>query len=198
MDSDSQPCCKISRIEQDYHISSLDRELLNRRNQGDSLRTLATYLNKQILSVALGSATREVIGDVDSIYHVLYSDDVSRSRRAELRSKLSRNDVDIDSIEADFVSHQTVRNHLHDCRDIDTGRKSTADIDGARKTIEWAQARSEGVIEETLGRLRKADEISDVPTEVTQSVRVGCSACGSTYRIEDYLDEGGCDCKSSN
>ncbi|AGB31734.1 hypothetical protein Natpe_1870 [Natrinema pellirubrum DSM 15624] len=198
MNSDSQPCCKIGRITQDYHIPNLDRELLKRRDQGDSLRDLATYLNKQILSVALSSATREVIGDADSIYDVLRGDGVSRSRRAELRSKLSRNDVDIDSIEEDFVSHQTVRNHLHDCEGIDTGRESTADIDGARKTIEWAQARSEGVIEETLERLRNADEISDVPTEVTQSVRVGCSACGSTYRIEDYLDQGGCDCQTSN
>lgn len=194
MSQNTEPCCKVSRVAQDYHIPDIDRKLEKRRDHGNSLRDLATYLNKEIFSEALGSAAREVIGDADSIYEVLYGDDVSRSRRAELRSKLLRNDVDIDSIESDFVSHQTVRNHLHDCREIDTSRESTVDIGGARKTIEWAQARSEGVIEQTLERLRSANEISEHPTEVTQSVRVGCTACGSTYRIEEFLEQRGCDC----
>ncbi|KDS92185.1 hypothetical protein FK85_03110 [Halorubrum saccharovorum] len=196
MNQDTGPCCKVSRIAQEYHISNLDQELIRRREHGDSLRELAVYLNKRILSKALNSAAREVIGDADSIYDVLHGDDVNRSRQVELRSKLQRNDVDVDEIESDFVSHQTVRNHLHDCREIDTSRDSTADIEGARKTIEWAQARSEGVIEQTLERLQSADEISERPTEVTQSVRVACTVCGSTYRIEDFLEQRGCDCAS--
>lgn len=197
MNQDAEPCCKVSRIGREYHIPNLDQELIRRRDHGDSLRDLAAYLNKEILAEALGSAAREVIGDADSIYDVLHGDDVNRSRKAELRSKLLRNDVDIDEVESDFVSHQTVRNHLHDCREIDTSRESTADIEGARKTIEWAQARSEGVIEQTLERLRSADEISERPTEVTQSVRIACSACGSTYRIEAFLEQRGCDCSGA-
>ncbi|GGM51132.1 rod-determining factor RdfA [Haloarcula argentinensis] len=193
---ETQPCCKIARVADDYNISEIDAKLIERREQDDSLRDLATYLNKQILSKSLDTGTREVVGDADSIYMVLRGNDVNRSRQAELRSKLDRNGIDIEAVERDFVSHQTVRNHLHDCKAIDTGRKSTVDLDGAEKTIEWAQARSEGVIEQTLDRLRNAGNVTDTPTEVTLSVRVGCSACGRTYRIEDYLEQGGCDCQT--
>lgn len=193
---ETQPCCKIARVADDYNISEIDAKLVERREQGDSLRDLATYLNKHILSESLNTGTREVVGDADSIYKVLRGNDVNRSRQVELRSKLDRNGIDIEAVERDFVSHQTVRNHLHDCKAIDTGRKSTVDIDGAEKTIEWAQARSEGVIEQTLDRLRNAGNIADTPTEVTLSVRVGCSACGRTYRIEDFLEQRGCDCQT--
>ncbi|WP_135662704.1 rod-determining factor RdfA [Halorhabdus rudnickae] len=193
---EAQPCCKIARVADDYNISEIDAKLIKRREQGDSLRDLATYLNKQILSESLNTGTREVVGDADSIYKVLRGNDVSRSRQVELRSKLDRNGIDIEAVERDFVSHQTVRNHLHDCKAIDTGRKSTVDVDDAQKTIEWAQARSEGVIEQTLKRLRNAGNVADTPTEVTLSVRVGCSACGRTHRIEDYLEQGGCNCQT--
>lgn len=191
----SEPCCKVTRVASDYHIPDIDERLLRQRDREGSLRELAKYFNKQVLSQALDSATREIIGDADHIYEVLAGVESNRSKKAELRSKLSQNGVDIESVEDDFVSHQTVRNHLHDCLEIDTGRQSTADIDGGRKTIEWAQARSEGVIEQTLERLRSAEEISNVPTEVTQSVRVGCGACGRTFPIAEFLDNQGCDCQ---
>lgn len=189
------PCCKVTRVAAEYHLSDIDERLLRHRDQDESLRELATYFNKQVLSAALTSATREIVGDADQIYDAIAGDDVNRSRRAELRSKLSQNGVDIDDFENDFVSHQTIRNHLHDCLEVDTGRTSTVDLEGGRKTIEWAQARSEGVIEETIRRLRSANEISSPPTEITQSVRVGCTACGSTYPIAEFLAKRGCDCQ---
>nr|WP_176705332.1 rod-determining factor RdfA [Halobacterium sp. GN101] len=193
---ETQPCCKIVRVADDYDISEIDAKLIERRDHGDSLRDLATYLNKQILSESLNTGTREVVGDADSIYNVLRGNDVNRSRQVELRSKLDRNGIDVEAVERDFVSHQTVRNHLHDCKAIDTGRKSTVDVDDAQKTIEWAQARSEGVIEQTIERLRNAGNVSDTPAEITLSVRVGCSACGRTYRIEEFLEQRGCDCQT--
>ena len=171
-----EPCCKITRVAQAYHIRDVDTKLLQQREQGASLRELAIFFNKQILSKALGRATQEVIGDAETIYEVLMDDDTDRARQAELRSKLARYNVDIDDVQQDFISHQTVRNHLNGCREIDTGRESTFDLEAGQKTIEWAQARSEGVIEQTIERLRNAGEVADTQTEVTQSVRVACSA----------------------
>ena len=193
-----EPCCKIARVAQAYHIRDVDTKLLQQREQGASLRGLAVFFNKQILSEALSRATQEVIGDAETIYEVLMDDDTDRARQAELRSKLARYNVDIDDVQQDFVSHQTVRNHLNGCREIDTGRESTFGLDAGRKTIEWAQARSEGVIEQTIERLRNAGEVADTQTEVTQSVRVACSACGQSYRIEAFLEQGGCDCHTGS
>jgi len=190
----AEPCCKISRVAQAYGVRDVDTKLLHQREGGASLRELATFFNRRILSKALDRATQEVIGDAETIYAVLMDDDTDRARQAELRSKLARYDVDIDAVQQDFISHQTVRNHLNGCKEIDTGRESTIDLDSGRKTVEWAQARSEGVIEQTIERLRNAGEVADTPTEVTQSVRVACSACGRSYRIEEFLQQGGCDC----
>jgi len=197
-ENDGEPCCKITRVAQAYHIRDADTKLLQQREQGASLRELAIFFNKQILSKALDRATQEVVGDAETIYEVLMDDDTGRARQAELRSKLARHDINIDDVRQDFISHQTARNHLNSCRKIDTGRESTLDLEGGRKTIEWAQARSEGVIEQTIERLRSAGEVADTQTEVTQSVRVACSACGQSYRIEEFLEQGGCDCHRSH
>ena len=193
-ESGDEPCCKITRVARAYHIQDVDTRLLQQREQGASLRELARFFNKQILSKALSRATKEVIGDTGTIYQVLVNDGTDRARQAELRSKLARYNVDVDDVQQDFVSHQTVRNHLNGCREIDTGRKSTLALEDGQKTIEWAQARSEGVIEQTIERLRNAGEVADTQTEVTQSVRVVCSACGQSYRIEAFLEQGGCSC----
>jgi len=189
-----EPCCKITRVAQEYHIRDVDEKLLQQRERGASLRELAIFFNKQILSKALDRATQEVVGDAETIYEVLVDDDTDRARQAELQSKLTRYNVDIDDAQQDFISHQTVQNHLNDCRELNTARESTLDLEGGRKTIEWAQARSEGVIEQTIERLRNAGEVADTQTEVTQSVRVACSACGQSYRIEKFLEQGGCGC----
>ena len=189
-----EPCCKITRVARAYHIREVDTKLLQQRERGASLRELAMFFNKQVLSKALDRATQEVIGDAETIYQVLIDDDTDRAREAELRSKLARYNVDIDDVQGDFISHQTVRNHFNGCREIDTGRESTLTLQEGQKTIEWAQARSEGVIEQTIERLRNAGEVADTQTEVTQSVRVACSACGQSYRIETFLEQGGCSC----
>jgi hypothetical protein len=189
-----EPCCKITRVARAHHIRDVDTKLLQQREQGASLRELAIFFNKQVLSNALDRATQEVIGDAETIYEVLMDEDTDRAREAELRSKLARYNVDIDDVQRDFISHQTVRNHLNGCREIDTERESTLTIEGGQKTIEWAQARSEGVIEQTIERLRNAGEVADTQTEVTQSVRVACSACGQSYRIDAFLEQGGCSC----
>ena len=189
-----EPCCKVTRVAQEYHIRDVDEKLLQQRERGTSLRELAIFFNKQILSKALDRATQEVVGDTETIYEVLMDDDTDRARQAELRSKLTRYNVDIDDAQQDFISHQTVQNHLNDCRELNTGRESTLDLEGGRKTIEWAQARSEGIIEQTIERLRNAGEVADTQTEVTQSVRVACSACGQSYRIEKFLEQAGCGC----
>jgi hypothetical protein len=189
-----EPCCKITRVARAYQVRDVDAKLLQQREQEASLRELAIFFNKRILSKALDGATQEVIGDAETIYAVLMDDDADRARQAELRSKLARYGVDVDDVRQDFVSHQTVRNHLNGCREIDTGREPDLDLESGRKTIEWAQARSEGVIEQTIERLRNAGEVADTRTEVTQSVRVACSACGRSYRIEEFLQQGGCGC----
>ena len=95
---------------------------------------------------------------------------------------------------SDFVSYQTVRTHLRDCLDVETGRDSSLSIADAEGTIEWARSRSEGIVGRTIERLRDAGGVRAGSVEVSHVVRVSCVDCGGSYPVETFLDRGGCDC----
>lgn len=187
-------CCKVGRNISKYDLFEFNRELRQRKSSGDSLRDLATFTNTRLLERALAAADAEVIGDSETIYRTLTSDDIRPSKRTELRSKLEQQRVNIDEITRDFVSHQTVRDHLKGCLDVDTSRQLTVDFEKEQGTVEWARARSEKVIRRVLDRLRQAEELHTGPLDVTHSVRVTCETCGRSYRLRELLAARQCAC----
>ena len=197
-DSSGHTCCKIGRECAEYGLSGLDEDLCRRRADGASLRDLQGFVNERVLERALADADADVVGDPENIYRLLRDDDVSSGRQAELRSRLERAGIDIEAVENDFVSHQTVRDHLKECLDVDTSRRSCIDVERATRTINWAESRSKAVIEQTLDQLRSADQLATGDLEVTQTVRVTCTGCGETYRVAELLDRGGCECDGSD
>lgn len=135
-----------------------------------------------------------LVGDAESIYHALRSDDAAPGRQAEVRSQLDRAGPPLSEVEADFVSHQTVKRHLQNCLGVETNRESTITLDDAARTVEWAQSQNLSVIENTLSRLQNAGLLDADHVDVTQSVRVTCERTGKTFRLREFLREGGCEC----
>ena len=197
-DSSGHTCCKIGRDCAKYDLSGLDEDLCRRRADGASLRDLQGFINERVLERALADADADVVGDPENIYRLLRDEEVSSGRQAELRSRLERAGIDIETVEKDFVSHQTVRDHLKECLDVDTSRRSCIDVERATRNINWAESRSKAVIEKTLDQLRSADQLATEDLEVTQTVRVTCTGCGETYRVAELLDRGGCECDGSD
>jgi hypothetical protein len=196
-DSSGHTCCKIGRDCAKYDLSGLDEDLCRRRADGASLRDLQGFVNERVLERALADADADVVGDPENIYRLLRDEEVSSGRQAELRSRLERAGIDIHAVEKDFVSHQTVRDHLKECLDVDTSRRSCIDVERATRNINWAESRSKAVIEQTLDQLRSADQLATEDLDVTQTVRVTCTGCGETYRVAELLDRGGCECDGS-
>ena len=196
-DSSAHTCCKIGRDCAKYDLSGLDENLCRRRADGASLRDLQEFVNERVLERALADANADVVGDPENIYRLLQDDEVSSGRQAELRSRLGRSGIDIETVENDFVSHQTVRDHLKECLDVDTSRQSSIDIERATRNINWAESRSRAVIKQTLDQLRNTNQLATDDLDVTQTVRVTCTGCGETYRVTDLLDRGGCECEGS-
>ena len=196
-DSSAHTCCKIGRDCAKYDLPGLDENLCRRRADGASLRDLQEFVNERVLERALADANADVVGDPENIYRLLRDDEVSSGRQAELRSRLERSGIDIETVENDFVSHQTVRDHLKECLDVDTSRQSSIDIERATRNINWAESRSKAVIKQTLDQLRNANQLATDDLDVTQTVRVTCTGCGETYRVADLLDRGGCECDGS-
>lgn len=189
-----RPCdCKVGRNVATYGLVRFDRTLQRRHEGGASLRELARYHDVRLLEAALADTETTVVGDAGAVYDKL-TDGTDAGRRAEAEARLSNAGVDVEALRADFVSHQTVRAHLRTCLSRDTDRSSEMDVDRARSTTEWARARSEAVVARTLERLRDAGGIATGDLDVTGTIRVTCTDCGRTYRTDELIDRGGCDC----
>lgn len=185
---------KVDRNAETYGLDRLDDDLRDRRAAGASLRDLADFVNRRILERALSEADVEFHAEIEGLYRLLTADDVSVGRRAEVESKLEQNDVPITDVEADFVSHQTVRQHLNKRLDLDTSRESTLTPDDAMNRVDWAQSKSEGIIENTLEQLRNAGYLDSCDFDVSNMVRVTCAECGESFRLYEFMERGRCKC----
>jgi len=195
----AQECdCKIGRAVEKYDVGRLDERLLDRREAGASLRELEDVVNRAILRVALRTADRDIVGDVDSFYERLTDDEVSAGQRTEAREWLTQAGIDPAELTGDFVSYQTVRTHLRECLGVDTDRRSTLSVADAKGTVEWARARSEGIVKRTIERLDRTPDFDGDTVEVGTVIRVTCTECGKSYPVETFLDRGGCTCSSTD
>jgi hypothetical protein len=187
--------CKVGRQAKTYGLPDLDEELRARYlEQDDSLRSLADHVNARIVGSRLDRTDANVVGDTVSVYEALVGDDVPPERRADITDQLEYAGIDLDSLQADFVSHQTVKTHLNDCLNVDTSRTGVDSLADGRRIIEWSRERDEHVIEQTLGQLRRADLIHSGRLKVTQTVTVRCTDCDETFRINELLEETSCQC----
>lgn len=189
--------CKVGRNVRKYGLGEFDAELCERRADGASLRDLERVVNRALLRGALRAASADVVGDVDAIYDALAGEDASAGEQTEVHARLARAGVDVEALLGDFVSYQTVRTHLKDCLGVDTDRTEPLSVEDARGTIEWARARSQGIVERTLERLVRSEELAAGDLDVTQLVSVTCADCGATVSVEQFVDRG-CDCASTS
>jgi len=187
--------CKVDRKAEEYGLTDLDEELYHRHQErGASLRDLESYVNMRMLDRVLEDTDIVLLDGVESVYHILAGDDVSEGKRAEIRSRLEQAGIDVDKLESDFVTYQTVRKHLREALDVDTGARKTLDASDADTRIRRLQSRSEAVIAETLEQLRRGEKLKTGKLDLVMSVRVTCENCGDSYRLRELLDSGRCRC----
>lgn len=200
--------CKVGRSIEHYGLGELDAELVRRRRESDaSLRDLADYTNRRILEAALDAAAVDLSdalygavdddGAVGVLYDVLAADDTPTERVARVRTRLTQQGVDVDRVQSDWVTHTTMRTHLNECLEVDTSREAAITVEDGRDTIEWARNRCANVIEGTLERLRNAGLLTTGPLELSVTIQVTCTDCGSSFRPDQLLAECACDCPST-
>jgi hypothetical protein len=209
-DEGAPPCsCKVGRNIEQYDLDNLNTELRDRRlEERTSLRDLADYVNQRVLAAALTAADVDVtdalygaVSDEDALttlYEALASDDTPPERTARVRTRLAQRGVDIEAVEADWVTHPTVRTHLRECLDIETQRTATITADEARDTIEWARTQCANIVDQTFTRLRNANVLETGPLDVTVTIQVTCTDCGTTYRPHQLLSRRTCACTAAD
>lgn len=192
--SDVECGCKVGQSLSQYGLGDVHEEVRRKRDDGESLRSLADHVNERLLEAAIEQARRDVIADADTAYRKLVGDDVGAGERAEFETRMERAGIDVESLRSDFVSHQTVRDHLNDCLGMDTSRERDVSVESAERTINWARSRQLAVVGETLDRLAGTETFALGEYDLTQTTRVTCQDCGRTATIDELLGSGGCDC----
>ena len=202
-DSNSACGCKLGRIRDRYDLVGLDDDLVARwtGENGDrySTRQLATYVNQRVLRAALEEAGIPFKdGEIENTYRLLTDDDVSSGTRVQTRNELERDGVPIDRVESDFVSHQTVYNHLTDCLDASLETPSDEEqLERSSEKLGALQNRIEAVTTDTVSQLERNEIVDIGDFDVTVSVTVTCNDCLQEYTVRELLDDQTCDCRDA-
>ena len=199
-ESDRSCGCKIGRVADRYELSTLDDDLVaywtGEAAEQYSTRELATYLNQRILEAALEEAAISVKeGEVENTYRLLTDDDVSSGTQVQTRTELERDGVPIEDVESDFVSHQTVYNHLTDCLNVSLETPTDEErLERSAEKLGALQNRTTAVTADTVAQLKRNGILDIGEYNVTVSITVTCEECFQEYTIRDLLDERACDC----
>lgn len=203
-DSPDTSCCKVGRLLGEYDLGEFAAELAERWGEPDgesaSLRELQREFNRGLLRTRLTEhGVSPVDGEVENLRRLLNGENTPESRRIEARSRLETEGIDVDDLLSDFVSHQSIYNHLRDCEDVSKGGESSTDdrISRAESTIYGLQSRTELVTEQTLSQLGSTAELDPAEYDVVVTIQTICEACGRSQSIEALLSNGGCQCGGS-
>lgn len=197
--------CKIETFAfmNDYEDwkDNINEEIKRLREEEDAtLRDLEEYVNVSILRLHMDEANMDYLsGDPENIYHLLTDDEeVSPRERDQAIDHLEEGGVDVEEVQENFVSYQTIRSHVNECLGISTStEKEDADPQEKKDTIDRLQSRTEAVVQRTIEQLQKEGEL-DISDDVSVSSRttVTCNKCGRSYSVSGLFNQEGCDCSS--
>lgn len=198
---DAPSCsCKLGRVEDRYDLRGLDDELVRRwtgeADERYSTRRLATYVNESILGVAFeraGITYRD--GEIENTYRLLTDDDVSSGARVQTRAELERDSVPVERVESDFVSHQTVYNHLTGCLGASIDEPSDDErLERGRDRLGALQNRTVAVATDTIDQLARNDVLRIGEHNVLVTVTITCEDCNGQFTVRELFERGGCNC----
>ncbi|MGQ3414414.1 rod-determining factor RdfA [Natrinema versiforme] len=191
--------CKIGTLADAYELDSLYEELVARwtgaHSEEESVRTLADRFNQRLLRAEMRDANIELVeGRVENLYELLTDEDRLEAVRLEAQSTLERNGIDVDRLQNQFVSHQTMYRHFRNCLDVEKER-NVLTTEKERDRIHSIQHRAESVVDDSVARLRDGGKLDIDEFEVLINFRISCEHCGTLHDVTDLLEAGGCDCQ---
>lgn len=191
---------KVARLIDEYDMAGTAAELEhswtaqggNRR----SLRELADMFNKQLLErYLMETGPQPLAGEIETLYSLLTDDDVSESERVRAYRRLERQDVDVEKLENEFVSYQTIRRYLKHHRGATYTAQETNRLEREAQNLQQLSGRVEAVTRNTLETLQNTSDLSLGKSQVNVNIRVYCEDCQTQHPVDKLLDSGGCDCE---
>lgn len=189
---------KVARLLEEYDLEGLGPELEtywtadeNRR----SLRDLAAYFNQQLLEKRVEETDAQPVdGEVENIYRLLISDEVSSADRTRIRRRLERDGIDVENLQKDFVTYQAIRTYLKEDRNAEYTPDQTDPVERESTNLQQLQGRVVSVTEGKLQQLRDTDELTLGEFRTLATIQVVCENCNSQFDLFELFERGGCDC----
>lgn len=194
---DAAACdCKVGRVIGRRDLTGMDDRLAERWRTGDaSLRDLEREFNVAVLRAAARAAGGAPLdGEAENHYRLLTDDDVTGGMAVRARRRLEADGVDVEAVRSDFVSHQTVHNHLTGCRGVERDADDRDPVAAAEDRIRPLQTRLEAVATDALTGLGRDGHVAAGDLDVLVDVSVACEDCGVRRELGAFLANGGCDC----
>lgn len=191
---------KVNRLIETYELRGIGGELerlwtADGSEKRKSLRELATVFNRRLVESAMEDAGMQSLdGEVENIHRLLTDEHVTSADRTRTRRQLERDGVDVDALQADFVSYQAIRTYLTDYRDA-SYTKNAESTKSVKETVQQLRSRVTEVAESKLSRLAKRGELLPGDFRVIVDVRAVCENCGTQTDVITLIDDGGCDCQ---
>jgi hypothetical protein len=129
--------------------------------------------------------------DVENYYNVLVESNIKTSDRRQVRRTLERDGVDLDKVQDDFVSHQTIHTYLRNHRDVSRDREKSPEErrQAVQQRIERLRGRTEAVVNESLEELARHDQLPIDDFDTIVDLRIMDTTTGETKDIEQLLEE---------
>ncbi len=183
--------CKVCRVLDERDMGRYEDRLIDQW-QADSpqrkgYRQLTEWLNTMMLRREMDRAGLSTLGnEPESKYERLRDGDETVA--AEVRTDLRNEGIDVDELDADFVSYGVVRTHLKDCLDLDRDVEPT---DWEQDAIEYTRKHATGKLEDAVRSLINKGKVSacgEVDVHVT--LEVECEGCHSRVPVDRALRRG--------
>lgn len=189
---------KVKQAIEKYDLTGVGAELEHRwtaETDRYSLRELAAYFNRLVLQSRLEDANVQLLeGDVENIYRLLTTDDVSSAERTRVRRHLEREGIDVEALESDFVTYQAIRTYLNKYRDAEYTQDETEPRKRETENIQRLRGRTTAVTDGKIEQLRDGGHLEIDEFRTLVNIQIVCEQCNTQYDVLELLDHGGCDC----
>nr|WP_217350898.1 rod-determining factor RdfA [Salinadaptatus halalkaliphilus] len=164
-----------------------------------SLRDLADDFNQELLRQKLRDAGIQTLdGEVENFYRLLTDDETSTADRTRIRRRLERDDIDVGTLESEFVSYQAIRTYLQNHRGASYDPAETDPIDQLQTAVDRLQRKLVTVTDDRLERVDDNTALTIENPSVIADVRIACANCGRQFSVDELTAETQCDCVGSD
>ena len=188
-------CCKVQRVTKAYQLTGVDDEL-RRRYEADeaTLHELADYVNNRITTVTLNTIGNPTDMEPATVRGALEGEkSIPATRRDDVRATLA-GQLDLELLTGSFVSHETVRKHLNKHLDVSTSQNGFETFEELDEALKSFQEQYKNGVRSALERAGKKGLIEGTNYRIF-STRIECEHCSKTYRLQELLEDRGCDCQ---